>query len=346
MRSSWLLLAFAACLDPTEVKVRLTSDACDSIAETEIFLGNSTAASATTSTCSAEIGSIVMIPASARDATFTVRVSACDKTKAHCIKASRRVGFVAHTPLELPISLDRSCIDKTCEPEQTCSKGSCVPEDVSKFCVDNVCTPPPPADAGPGDAGPACPVPWVNAPNFVSSQIVWHFDDLSPHKDAFMNCAPISSIGTTPGMTSCGNAAYESAFDGGASIPMALGCENVAVASGTSFRLAFWFKPALLSGTLVQKGNGTAAWKVLSNQGVLQFVGVAQGQPGMVTLATNLTPGWHSTEIDVVNGVMTQAYVDKNPVMGMVISVGPTPQLPIFIGPLQGAQVDELYIYP
>src|SRR5260221_1688130 len=150
MRPAWLFLAFAACLDPTEVKVRLTSDACDSIAETEIFLGNSTAASATTSACGAEIGSIVMIPANARDATFTVRVSACDKTKAHCIKASRRVGFIAHTPLELPISLDRSCIDKTCAPEQTCSNGRCLPAHVSKLCVNNVCLPPQPRAAGSG----------------------------------------------------------------------------------------------------------------------------------------------------------------------------------------------------
>jgi len=43
-----------------------------------------------------------------------------------CILVRRRLGFVEHTKLELPIDLDTRCIGKKCGEDQSCFKGNCV----------------------------------------------------------------------------------------------------------------------------------------------------------------------------------------------------------------------------
>lgn len=47
-----------------------------------------------------------------------------------CILVRRRLGFVEHTKLELPIDLDTRCIGKKCGEDESCFKGNCVPIDV------------------------------------------------------------------------------------------------------------------------------------------------------------------------------------------------------------------------
>jgi hypothetical protein len=58
-----------------------------------------------------------------------------------CILSRRRLGFVDHTKLVLPIDLDTRCIGKKCGEDESCSKGNCVPIDVD--CDENGCKEPP-----------------------------------------------------------------------------------------------------------------------------------------------------------------------------------------------------------
>lgn len=43
-----------------------------------------------------------------------------------CIVARRRITFIPHVKLELPVSLDASCIGITCDAQSTCFEGQCV----------------------------------------------------------------------------------------------------------------------------------------------------------------------------------------------------------------------------
>jgi hypothetical protein len=47
-----------------------------------------------------------------------------------CILSRRRLGFVDHTKLLLPVDLDSRCIGKKCGEDESCSKGNCIPIDV------------------------------------------------------------------------------------------------------------------------------------------------------------------------------------------------------------------------
>lgn len=58
-----------------------------------------------------------------------------------CILVRRRLGFVEHTKLVLPIDLDTRCIGKKCGEDESCFKGNCVPIDVE--CDVSGCNDPP-----------------------------------------------------------------------------------------------------------------------------------------------------------------------------------------------------------
>lgn len=308
------------------------------------MLGNTDASIATVScpSSSGRIGTLVFVP-SQRGNKFEVSVGACDKTQMHCIRAARSVRFVPHTPLRLPISLDRACMDVLCLPDFTCSGGACVPEDVSDHCIGGVCTP-----TSPPDAGPPCTPPWINPP--PPKSFVWHFDSPTT-TDQFSLCAPTTAIDIGPGMGTCGTAAFEKPYDGGNSKSQILGCRIAD--SGKSVHLAFWFRVG--SGSyFVQKIDSVMAmasgWAVqMTVGGGLAFRSAdptyadqttALGPPG-------LTKGtWHSFELDASNGNLT-AWLDKVMVFsGSGLRVGGTPNADIVIGPLNGGVVDELYIYP
>ncbi len=69
-----------------------------------------------------------------------------------CILARRRLGFVEHTKLELPMDLDTRCIGKKCGEDESCFKGNCVPIDVD--CTTAGCAPPAGCD---DDCDAGCP---------------------------------------------------------------------------------------------------------------------------------------------------------------------------------------------
>ncbi|MBL8743415.1 MAG: hypothetical protein JNK04_20035, partial [Myxococcales bacterium] len=68
-----------------------------------------------------------------------------------CILSRRRLGFVEHTKLELPIDLDSRCIGKKCGEDETCFKGNCISLEVA--CDEGGCRPP---DGCPDDCDAAC----------------------------------------------------------------------------------------------------------------------------------------------------------------------------------------------
>jgi choice-of-anchor A domain-containing protein len=96
-----------------------------------------------------DIGNVVVTPQSGRrDGPLTVfvalglrgkRAADCTETgdPKNCIRARRKLTFIPHAPLKLPVVLYRDCEGITCDPDSTCSHlGTCVPAQVDP----NTCT--------------------------------------------------------------------------------------------------------------------------------------------------------------------------------------------------------------
>ena len=149
----------SACLEPTEITLVLTTDEpCSALKGTAISVGALGAdlegkpIVATSTICNDathSLGTLVLVP-STTNGEVGVRVVAgigksadtCiqDKLVGGCIVARRALGFVKHTSLTLPITLEKSCVDITCSPAETCVKGQCVdahlPQCGGSPCVD------------------------------------------------------------------------------------------------------------------------------------------------------------------------------------------------------------------
>jgi hypothetical protein len=128
------LLAVIGCLSPTEVTLVLTTDvSCGMLKDTTIAIGKEsdieTKPQATTTTqcdLSGNIGTFVVVPSSAKNETFAVRIVAgVDRSAEYCgpannsdyqgcIVARRELSFVPHTPLMLPIAMREQCKSVTC----------------------------------------------------------------------------------------------------------------------------------------------------------------------------------------------------------------------------------------
>lgn len=171
--------AVASCREPTQVTIEVRTDVpCSLVQKTTITVGapldteEDAAPTAVTSACEAGlVGSLVTVPATSKSARLAVRVvtgvdrdatqcSAADKYKG-CIVARRRLAYVAHTPLFVPVFMNLSCKDVPCDVRSTCNRlGQCVPADVAA----DECSRPggctvtgdvPPADAGADATVPA-----------------------------------------------------------------------------------------------------------------------------------------------------------------------------------------------
>jgi hypothetical protein len=142
-------IAVAACRDPTEVTLVLSTNACDAgYAGTSIAVASRNVTSpespvATTMNCSPDgsIGTLVVVPGAMGEGTFIVTVqadlapgsdpgSACDVDASRCIVATREMGFIDHTRLTLPIVLDRDCEGVVCEAGTTCVQATCVSSEI------------------------------------------------------------------------------------------------------------------------------------------------------------------------------------------------------------------------
>lgn len=160
-----------ACLRPTQITLRLTTDVpCDQIAERGVSIWNGTGlrdAVPLTSTrdCTggapiATVGTLVIAPSGSRSDEITVTAAAGVGRKSEecaaagfegCIVARRRLRYVEHTPLELPVLLSLSCLDKLCDDDKTCvpckdaacAEPRCAPIDEPAACdtPGNTCAP-------------------------------------------------------------------------------------------------------------------------------------------------------------------------------------------------------------
>lgn len=154
-------LLFFACQDPTQIRLELTTDAdCTAGVTTEITVGapadiEKTKPRASTKRCSSpsgRIGSLVLVPSDDDSAEIAIRVTAgvgvdpstCEKQPAACIESERRIRFVPHISLVLPIHLQISCLGVSCPAGSTCQAGACVPVACAGQCADAG----PPKDGG------------------------------------------------------------------------------------------------------------------------------------------------------------------------------------------------------
>src|SRR5512140_691826 len=123
------LAAAGACADPTEITVHIATDLpCDALS-TSVTGGRDVAV---TTQCGAgtrpgiqDVGSIVFVPSGARDTPLTITVvtahgkdpAACDpKGDPACIVARRKLRYVPHAALDLPIDMRAACLGNPCDP--------------------------------------------------------------------------------------------------------------------------------------------------------------------------------------------------------------------------------------
>ncbi len=166
-RATWSFLvaagvATAACQDPTQIKVRVTTQAIPCGEEagevgSTVFLSGASATDlrdeVITERCEAQpggasIGDLTYIPSGDDEARFTVEVylglgdrraescpaacaSDCVDGCEGCIRASRRMSFVPHQKLLMTIVGDLACDGVCCDGGSTCVDGSCVSNEIA-----------------------------------------------------------------------------------------------------------------------------------------------------------------------------------------------------------------------
>lgn len=166
-RGAWMLLvtagvATAACQDPTQIKVRVTTRgiACGEgngqLGSTVLLSGPSAADlrdEVITERCEAQpsgatVGDLTYIPSGDDQARFTVevylglgdrRAESCPAACANdcidgcegCIRASRRLSFVPHQKLLTTIVGDVACDGVCCDGDSTCADGACVSNEIA-----------------------------------------------------------------------------------------------------------------------------------------------------------------------------------------------------------------------
>lgn len=178
-RGSLYVLPFlGSCLEPTEVKLLLSTDIPD-LTNVIVRVDNRDVG-AMLPRKHGDLGTLVFVP-SKKAPRFAVVVEGTTPTQT--VKASRSVAYLEHQTLELPIKLEASCLGHVCDPGYTCNNGDCV-SDVVDCRIDKTCVtdagPPgdvvtPPADSGP----PPCPKPGSRI-SLGGEQYRWTFDDMDP----------------------------------------------------------------------------------------------------------------------------------------------------------------------
>jgi hypothetical protein len=140
--------SIAGCFGATEVRLEITTTApCEKGIETQLFVGapgttDFGATAADTRACGAaepRIGTIALVPSGARNEQLDLRIvagvgvdpSMCASGHLDgCIVARRRVSFLAHASLRLPVLLSDRCIGVPCGADESCDLGVCVKLDV------------------------------------------------------------------------------------------------------------------------------------------------------------------------------------------------------------------------
>ncbi|MBX3216423.1 MAG: hypothetical protein KF850_30580 [Labilithrix sp.] len=137
-----------ACYGPTELVVTITSDVeCATVRTNGASIRTAANADALAlapvateshgceaASGSADLGSLVLIPSGSDDVAVQVSLgverptSECqypDRVEG-CIIARRRISYVRHRSLRVPIALERACLGTRCAADETCVAGACV----------------------------------------------------------------------------------------------------------------------------------------------------------------------------------------------------------------------------
>ena len=174
-RAVMLLMSLATCMEPTEIKLQITTDELCSVvtahgvavrvgSETGVDTSpstNITAMSCTEGPNGGDVGTLVVIPSMSPSDSIGITVvlgtdrdpNTCDlQNPQGCIVARRALGYIAHHSLVLPIALESACLGVPCPAGQTCANGTCVSDVVPpSACIGGTCSL---GDAGVPDAAP------------------------------------------------------------------------------------------------------------------------------------------------------------------------------------------------
>ena len=162
----------ASCQAPTELTLAISTDArCGTeIKTTAIYVAQAPSNAndsvqarspiAQTDTCaSGTIGTLVVTPGGDDGAVVIIAgfdgkspTDCVDGNYVDCIIARRSFSFIKHTPLTVPIVLERDCLNVPCDAFSTCHNGACYSSSLD--CSSGSCSAVGSNDAGPVDAGP------------------------------------------------------------------------------------------------------------------------------------------------------------------------------------------------
>ena len=345
------MFAGSACRDPTELTVVLTTDVvCSDLTGTfdhaSIYVGTAEELThdlktltpvAETVTCKGgQLGSIVVVPG--KEESFALRIvgrlvnSHCETDpKSGCIEARRRLGFVPHTPLRMPIVLSTACLNKVCDGDKTCVRGECVSSVVEgSRCVGNGCDENV-FDAGPADATLDSPVlvdaaadvvldaaidgspPCVPLDNDAGgAALVWHFDKSMAEANGkvFAPVMPVGASFVAGASNACG---FALANDGG---PWILTSGHPTL-SAANFSHAFWLRTTKTGATLLQSAGtptNIGGWSLRTTVPgtlVLTFCDASKCYPGPASVAVVTDGAWHHVEF-AYSGGGSSLQVDSN----------------------------------
>jgi hypothetical protein len=190
--------AAASCRTATQITLEITSDACaDDIA---IYVGGGEAPATPATVSHVCPGTLVLVPSDSNTASVAI-VLAQGRGKAAedcahpavgdrgCVVARRRIGFVPHTSLSLPIALDQDCAGIPCDEASTCLHGRCVSAEISPSCTDlTACV-----DASAGDTSADGSAVDATRPDAAGDAAR---DGELPPVDAPVSDAPLGDAGT------------------------------------------------------------------------------------------------------------------------------------------------------
>lgn len=191
-----------ACLAPTQITLHVMTDVdCAVVAKngTAIYSGDPNVEPVVTSTSACtvqpalnDIGTLVLAPSGSRDDRITVAVVMAVEGEGRsedcagrgyqgCVLAKRRVRYVPHEPLQMPVEMSLQCKGVVCDPDETCFRGACIDAEFapSGGCVGPECTAPPMTTANPAnDAGLDAPLADGAADAAVTVTQLWAGDAL------------------------------------------------------------------------------------------------------------------------------------------------------------------------
>jgi hypothetical protein len=142
-----LLLLALSCRDATQVVLNVRTDLpCDTEDRWKgvaVYVGKpgedveSTSPTLVTTECDKDghVGSLVVVPSGAKDASLGIRVVAgvrrrpedcADHDYQGCVVARRALHYTPHGTLDLDIDLAADCLSIGCDADNTCAGGSCV----------------------------------------------------------------------------------------------------------------------------------------------------------------------------------------------------------------------------